>query len=339
MSEVNADMPWHYRSPPIGLTSKEFSLCKQFEKNRSCRLGNQCVEAHGVEELEEWQFRWKIRWNRIHEDLDKNSSVSQNFLQKLTLECTKDQSSGALFVQSLPFVELKVNEQLKVTLSSKPATTRWTFQLNTSVALRNVALLDENHCECFAIDCVSHNSCKLGKIQENFLEWNSNPCDVIPDNYLTVVVKFKANVYGSFSQTIVFDFGCEQYLSHQLGVDVYPASEGLELSEDGKQFLTVSSENQWTDQNARIIRLPAQLRGKHSEDLKKTYPQPGPNLRFPVAFEKSLMSSANYKECMHALLHIEELAQTRILSHFNLTGNVSKNLTSFASLWVKNLCT
>ena len=317
---VVSERTWNYRCPPDGLTSKEFSLCKQFEKNKSCRLGNQCVEAHGIQELDEWQIRWKIRWNQIHEDLDKNS-VAQSFLQKLTLECTKDQSAGALFVNSLPFVEIKTSEPLKITLSSKPAASKWIFQVNTSShVLQNVALFDENHCECFTIDSVSHNSCKLGLVQNN-QEWNSNVSDAIPDS-VTVIIKFKANVYGSFNQTIVLDFGCEQYISRQLSVDVYPASEGLELSEDGKQFLTVSSESQWTDLNAKIIRLPATLWGKHSEELKKRYPQPGPNLRFPVAFEKSLMSSANYKECMHSLLHIEELAQARILSHFNLTGNV-----------------
>ena len=38
--------------------------------------------------------------------------------------------------------------------------------------------------------------------------------------------------------------------------------------------------------------------------------------------ESASIDPVNYKERMHTLLNIEELAQTRILAHFNLTGNV-----------------
>jgi len=95
----------------------------------------------------------------------------------------------------------------------------------------------------------------------------------------------------------------------------------LELSEDGKQ-LTISSEQQWTDENSTIIRLPSSHWDDHSRDLRERYPRPGRKLNFPIALEKSSLNAANYQERMHTLLNIEELAQNRILSNFNLTGNV-----------------
>jgi len=102
---------------------------------------------------------------------------------------------------------------------------------------------------------------------------------------------------------------------------VYPVDEGLEISEDGAN-LVVSSEQQWTDHNATIIRRPPSVWEENNCLLRMKYPQPGTELKFPLALKDREVNPYNYKEQMHALLNIEELAQSKILSNFNLTGNV-----------------
>lgn len=63
---------------------------------------------------------------------------------------------------------------------------------------------------------------------------------------------------------------------------MYPAEEGLELSEDGKQ-LVVSFEQQWTDDNVQIFRVSSAILDQHSQILKEKYGhRAGRSLQFPI---------------------------------------------------------
>jgi hypothetical protein len=309
-----------FRAPPSGLTSEEFRLCKQFEKNNTCRLGSQCVEAHGVEELNQWITFWNTLKDRINTQLEKNV-VCKTFLQKLHLESSNFDRSKCMFVSNLPFVDLKLEESVNVTLSTKPASTSWTISLKSQEKLQNIGLLEDNYRENFFIQSVltRESNLKHGHLTKSRQEWNSSSCE----NPFTIIItiKFKSNIYGSFNQAVIFDFGSKSYLSLPLRVEVYPANEGFELSKDGKQLI-VSSENRWTEENADIFRLPSTHLEDHCLELQKKYPQAGHKLKFPTAFETTILNHANYKERMHLLLCVEELAQARILASFNLTGNV-----------------
>ena len=309
-----------FRAPPSGLTSQEFRLCKQFEKNNTCRLGPQCVEAHGVEELNEWITFWNTLKDRINSQLEKKT-VCKTFLQKLQFETSTSDRSECLFVSNLPFVDFRLEENVNVTLSTKPASTRWVITLKAHKKLQNIGLLEDNYRENFLLQSVllSDSNVKYGHLTKSRQEWNS----VSSDGHGTIIItiKFKSNIYGSFNQAVIFDFGCMPYLSLHLRVDVYPANEGFELSKDGKQLI-VSSENRWTDDNADIFRLSTSHLEDHCLELQKKYPQAGQKLKFPTAFETTILNHLNYRERMHLLLNVEELAQARILSSFNLTGNV-----------------
>jgi len=46
---------FRYRVLPPGV--KSFNLCLQYRFGRCCPLGEKCPDAHGKEELEEWQQR------------------------------------------------------------------------------------------------------------------------------------------------------------------------------------------------------------------------------------------------------------------------------------------
>lgn len=309
-----------FRAPPSGLTSEEFRLCKQFEKNSTCRLGSQCVEAHGIEELNQWITFWNTLKDRINTQLEKNV-VCKTFLQKLHLESSNSDRSECMFVSNLPFVDLKLEESVNVTLSTKPASTSWSILIKSQEKLKNIGLLEDNYRENFFIQSVltREPNVKHGHLTKSRQEWNSSGCE--NPSSIIITIKFKSNIYGSFNQAIIFDFGSKLYLSLPLRVEVYPANEGFELSKDGKQLI-VSSENRWTDENADIFRLPSSHLEDHCLELQKKYPQAGHKLKFPTAFETTILNHANYKERMHLLLCVEELAQARILSSFNLTGNV-----------------
>lgn len=310
-----------FRPPPSGLTSQEFRLCKQFEKNNTCRLGPQCVEAHGHEELNHWIAFWNSLKDKINSQLDKRNEP-KSFLQKLHFDSSASETSDGLFSSRLGFVDLRLEGNQSVTLSTKPASTRWLITVKSSQKLLNIGLLEDNYRENFSIQSVLSKdlNCKYGQLSKSHQEWNGSssdyPCTVV------VTVKFKSCIYGSFNQSVVFDFGSKPYLIQKLRVEVYPINEGFELSKDGKQLL-VSSENQWTDNNADIYRLPATNVEEHCAELQKRYPQAsGQQLKFPISFNTTALDCHNYKERMHLLLSIEELAQARILSSFNLTGNV-----------------
>lgn len=310
-----------FRAPPSGLTSQEFRLCKQFEKNNTCRLGTQCVEAHGLEELNQWITFWNNLKDKINSQLEKKS-VCKSFLQKLHFDSSKTDSSECMFAPNLHFVDLKLEEDPNVTLSTKPACTRWIITLTSQEKLINIALLEDNYRENFLIQSVASRGFngKHGHLTKSHQEWNGSSLDS-PGTTTVVTVKFKSNIYGSFNQSVIFDFGSKPYLSLHLRVDVYPANEGFELSKDGKQLI-VSSENRWTDDNADIYHLPSTHMEEHCLELQKRYPQANHKLKFPTSFETTVLDNMNYRERMHLLLWVEELAQARILSSFNLTGNV-----------------
>ena len=74
-------------------------------------------------------------------------------------------------------------------------------------------------------------------VEPNSLEWQS--AQVIqfePGHQIEYLVKisFKAEIFGTFRQTIVFSFGLEPYLRRDVSVEVKPE---VKTSEDGKKNL------------------------------------------------------------------------------------------------------
>ena len=76
-------------------------------------------------------------------------------------------------------------------------------------------------------------------VEPNSLEWQS--AQVIqfePGHQVEYLVKisFKAEIFGTFRQTIVFSFGLEPYLRRDVSVEVKPE---VKSSEDGNFFFKV----------------------------------------------------------------------------------------------------
>lgn len=191
-----------FRPPPPGFAAGEFRLCLQFQKNGTCRLGNQCVEAHSTEELNMWTTHWNILKDKINRKIER-TAATQTFLQKLQIDCNQLEDLNSLFVSSLPFVEIQIEDSAQTTLTTKPASTKWVIWIKSAKTLMNVALLEDSYREHFTIQSVvsQHSSAKHGQLAKSYQEWNS----IAEDNpgIVAVTLKFRANVFGSFSQSVV----------------------------------------------------------------------------------------------------------------------------------------
>lgn len=76
---------WKCRAPPRGYTADTYTLCESFMENGSCHYGNQCVEAHGNDELHEWQERFEYRKMRMQRACEKElfgKSFTEQLLEK-----------------------------------------------------------------------------------------------------------------------------------------------------------------------------------------------------------------------------------------------------------------
>ena len=49
------DSKWKFRPPPRGVARDALKMCQEAGR---CRMQENCVEAHTLEELEEWVERW-----------------------------------------------------------------------------------------------------------------------------------------------------------------------------------------------------------------------------------------------------------------------------------------
>lgn len=76
---------WKWRPPPRGYTADSYTLCESYGENSTCHYGNQCVEAHGTEELHEWKDRFEYRKMRLQRACEKElfgKSYTEQLLEK-----------------------------------------------------------------------------------------------------------------------------------------------------------------------------------------------------------------------------------------------------------------
>lgn len=128
-----------------------------------------------------------------------------------------------------------------------------------------------------------------------------------------VTVSFKTEIYGTFRQSVIFDFGFEPVMVRHLCVDVVPVTDMDRVKEMQKEIVLASVER-WDSTNSTIIAFPLV---KESEDRDRersflsTYPNPSAenfSLTQSTIVEKKLTRN-NYRARMHELLCVEEMAR------------------------------
>ncbi len=135
---------------------------------------------------------------------------------------------------------------------------------------------------------------------------------------------FKTEIFGTFDQSIVFGFGQEPYLRQDLKVDVKPLSISDEDDEEAKRQdfqETVLSVERWDGTNSTIIDFTPPLNASSPEDsiLYAKYPTPQPKtFKLSKSVFEPTLTSQNYRQRMHDMLYIEEMAQFEQISQYNV---------------------
>uniref|UniRef100_A0A8C9A8D1 Probable helicase with zinc finger domain n=1 Tax=Prolemur simus TaxID=1328070 RepID=A0A8C9A8D1_PROSS len=315
---------WHFRPPPRGITSsEEYTLCKRFLEQGICRYGAQCTSAHSQEELAEWQKRYASRLIKLKQQ-NENKQLSGSYMETLIEKWMNSLSPEKVLSECIEGVKVEHNPDLSVTVNTKKSHQTWTFALTCKPArmLYRVALLYDAHRPHFSIIAISAGDSTTQvsqEVPENCQEWiGGKMAQNGLDHYVYKVgIAFNTEIFGTFRQTIVFDFGLEPVLMQRVMIDA-ASTEDLEYLMHAKQQL-VTTAKRWDSSSKTII----DFEPNETTDLEKSLliryqiPLSADQLFTQSVLDKSL-TKTNYQSRLHDLLYIEEIAQYKEVSKFNL---------------------
>ena len=118
-----------------------------------------------------------------------------------------------------------------------------------------------------------------------------------------VQVCFESNIFGTFRQSVIFNFGSEPFLRKDLCVQVIPKDDH-ELEEDEEAKKTMFEEKlihqteRWDENNCQLIDFdpPFLVYDPQDKALMDTYPHPQPHtFRLPPSVLEPTLTSANYR--------------------------------------------
>ncbi|VTJ65717.1 Hypothetical predicted protein [Marmota monax] len=315
---------WHFRPPPRGITSsEEYTLCKRFLEQGICRYGAQCTSAHSQEELAEWQKRYASRLIKLKQQ-NENKQLSGSYMETLIEKWMNSLSPEKVLSECIEGVKVEHSPDLSVTVNTKKSHQTWTFALTCKPArmLYRVALLYDAHRPHFSIIAISAGDSTTQvsqEVPENCQEWiGGKMAQNGLDHYVYKVgIAFNTEIFGTFRQTIVFDFGLEPVLMQRVMIDA-ASTEDLEYLMHAKQQL-VTTAKRWDSSSKTII----DFEPNETTDLEKSLliryqiPLSADQLFTQSVLDKSL-TKTNYQSRLHDLLYIEEIAQYKEVSKFNL---------------------
>uniref|UniRef100_A0A4W3KKL8 Probable helicase with zinc finger domain n=1 Tax=Callorhinchus milii TaxID=7868 RepID=A0A4W3KKL8_CALMI len=319
---------WQFRPPPRGVTcSEEYTLCKRFVEQKICRYGAQCTSAHSQEELAEWQKRYSSRLLRLKQQKENKQSVG-NYMETLIEKWMNSLSPEKVLSESVDGISVEHNPQLSVTVTTKKSSQAWTFILHCKPArlLYRIALLYDAHRPHFSIMTVSAgdlNTQVLQEVPEECQEWLGGK---IPQNGMDhcvykINIQFSTEIFGTFRQTVVFDFGTEPVLMQRIMVDAASIEDLEHLMQARQQLLTTAK--RWDSTCKTIVEFEPNETTDLERSLLTRYqiPLSADQLFTQSVLDKSLTKS-NYQSRLHDLLYIEEIAQYKEVSKFNIKVNL-----------------
>ncbi|GAB1296993.1 Probable helicase with zinc finger domain [Apodemus speciosus] len=315
---------WHFRPPPRGITSsEEYTLCKRFLEQGICRYGAQCTSAHSQEELAEWQKRYSSRLRRLKQQ-SESKQLSGSYMEALIEKWMSSLCPDKVLSECIEGVQVEHSPDLSVTVNTKKSHQTWTFALTCKPArmLCRVALLYDAHRPHFSIIAISAGDSTTQvsqEVPENCQEWiGGKMAQNGLDHYVYKVgIAFNTEIFGTFRQTIVFDFGLEPVLMQRVMIDA-ASTEDLEYLMHAKQQL-VTTAKRWDSSSKTIV----EFEPNETTDLEKSLliryqiPLSADQLFTQSVLDKSL-TKTNYQSRLHDLLYIEEIAQYKEVSRFNL---------------------
>uniref|UniRef100_A0A672IST0 Probable helicase with zinc finger domain n=1 Tax=Salarias fasciatus TaxID=181472 RepID=A0A672IST0_SALFA len=324
---------WQFRPPPRGVTSsEEYTLCKRYLEQGLCRYGAQCTSAHSQEELMEWQKRYASRLIRLKQQ-QESKHFAENYMETLIEKWMNSLSPEKVLSDSLEGVNVEISSSHSVTVTTKKSSHSWVFSLLCKPArkLYRIALLYDAHRPHFFITGVSAGD-RLQAVPKSCQEWTPGE-ETAADNGLDhcvykVAVGFSTEIFGTFRQTIVFDFGSEPVLMQRIMVDA-ASIEDLEHLMAARQQLLMTAKR-WDSSCKTIVEFtPNDSMADLERSLLSRYQIPlSADQLFTQSVLDKTLTKDNYQARLHDLLYIEEIAQYKEVSKFNIKVNLQL-VTSF----------
>lgn len=254
--------------------------------------------------------------------------LGKSYTEELLEKWIQSSNPNLLMREHLDDVTDKCSSPLIARVSSKNSVHEWIFTIRTCRPMKAVALLQDTHRNHFNISEITIESYKVE--MKNNQEWLSQlhieNTQQIHD--YRIVVVFKTNIFGTFRQSVVFDFANEPVLVKHLCVDVVPDTDMDRINELRRE-ITLSIAERWTNHNTNILQFQSSLislctREDWENTLKIMYPFPNPEtfLLSNVTVSEKKFTRNNYRERMHELLFVEEMARYDLIAQYNLTTHL-----------------
>ncbi|XP_059155156.1 probable helicase with zinc finger domain [Physella acuta] len=315
---------WQYRAPPRGLASDEYSLCKRFMETGRCTFREKCTRAHSEAELEEWNHRYAVRKQQLQQS-QENRAHGGTYIEQLLEKLMSQEPPKMVLVENIDLVKIHVNSDLKVSMSTKKCTNAWTFTVTSKLCLHCVALMSDTNRSYFHVSSISVGPRKTQKYQNlepQCQEWvNQDTQSKGQGEYVyRVKVVFKTDIYGTFRQSIVFDFGVEAILMREVQVESAPATDAEKIRKE----ITLTEAHRWNERTVTLVNFePRPVSYSEPEAaLMAKYMLPRPDKFCQPETVMHSISKENYRLWMHEMLYIEEMAQVGYISRFNVTTSL-----------------
>ncbi|KAI2666610.1 putative helicase with zinc finger domain [Labeo rohita] len=326
-NEEDVQEGWQFRPPPRGVTSsEEYTLCKRFLEQGLCRYGAQCTSAHSQEELTEWQRRYASRLIRLKQQ-QEGKHFTENYMEALIEKWINSLTPERVMNDCVDGVAVEHSSDLSITVNTKKSSHSWTFTLFCKPVrtLHRIALLYDANRPHFSITAVSAGDASTQVPQEvsegGCQEWSvaglvQNGMDHC---VYTVVVSFSTEIFGTFRQTVVQTF-------ESLSTTHNPTD--LEHLMQARQQLLMTAKR-WDSSCKTIVEFVPNENMDLERSLLTRYQIP---LSADQLFTQSVLDKTltrdNYQPRLHDLLYIEEIAQYKEVSKFNIKVNLQL-VTSF----------
>ena len=214
-------------------------------------------------------------------------------------------------LENTPDVQIKCAQDLEQFPNTKGNEFTWEFKLKhkEGLQLKCVSLL--NNYDRLHFSLKGANVPSGGQLAEgdSFLVISSKP-----PKYYKVCVEFRGGMFGSFSQTVAFDFGTRPITIRKINVEVGKR----EVQERVKKLRQKLGFDLWSPQNRHVVFFcdedTDRYKKSFSGKLHDKYSVPS---AAEVANQRSIgveLNQNNYVHKMKKMLQLEELTQAHMIS-------------------------